>query len=133
MKSPCFPGETGLERNYLPQVDCLHLTSRFHLRSRAGISAPASPRSWRTQPFRRRGLKPFLTISKHADAPRAEGQRAGALIKHGMHLRRKEGEDPLGTLFYIHGMGESGRCFMNLAELVQELSKAVGDVVGRPG
>lgn len=35
-------------------------------------------------------------------------------LELGMHLRRRSNRDPLGTLLYIHGLGESGLCFESL-------------------
>jgi pimeloyl-ACP methyl ester carboxylesterase len=49
-----------------------------------------------------------------------------------MHLSWREGDDALGTLFYIHGLGESGQCFAKLAEHpgLRRWSHLVPDLVG---
>jgi pimeloyl-ACP methyl ester carboxylesterase len=35
-------------------------------------------------------------------------------VERGMFLRRLDAEEPLGTLFYVHGLGESALCFERL-------------------
>ncbi|MEE8524579.1 MAG: alpha/beta hydrolase [Thermoanaerobaculia bacterium] len=49
-----------------------------------------------------------------------------------MYLRRLEAEEPLGTLLYIHGLGESGLCFERLIaeERLQGWSHLTADLIG---
>lgn len=50
----------------------------------------------------------------------------------GMYLRRMEAEEPLGTLLYIHGLGESGLCFERLIadERLQGWNHLAADLIG---